>query len=175
MSDKPSLQKFKDMLAELFGQSLTPDAEIAANDFLECWDDLIDGFKKDSIQMNVDMLFLSKNFPEYGQYKVWKGFGTVVFLAGLILLFFSWKIAIAVIIIGFGLNIYSSTAKSSSGRKFAEKIKLELNSNSSMGMAKICSHYIAGTIQLASQDRQAHWPVYPSCVFGGETKFIKAQ
>ena len=43
-----------------------------------------------------------------------------------------------------------------------------------MGMAKICSHYITGTIQLASQDGQAHWPAYPSCVFSGETKLIKA-
>ncbi len=174
MSDKPSLHKFKKMLEELFGQSLTPDAELAANDFLDNWDDLIDGIKKDSIQMNVDMLFLSKNFPKYGQYKVWKGFGTIVFLAGLVLLFFSAKIAIAVIIVGFGLNIYSNKAKSSSGRKFVEKLKQELNSDSSMCMAKICSNYIAGTIQLVSQEGRAHWPAYPSCVFGGEAKFIKS-
>jgi hypothetical protein len=174
MSDKPSPQNFKGMLEELFGQSLTPDAELAANDFLHSWDDLIEGFKKDSIQMTVDMLFLSKNFPEYGQYKVWKGFGTIVFLAGLILLFILWKIAIAVIIIGFGLNIYSNTAKSSGGQKFTEEIKQELNSNSSKCMAKICSHYIAGSIQLESQDGQAHWPAYPSSVFGGETRFIRA-
>ncbi len=174
MSDKPSLHKFKDMLEELFGQSLTPDAELAANDFWDSWEGLIDGFKNGSIQMNVDMLFLSKNFPEYGQYKVWKGFGTIAMLAGLILLFISWKIAIAVIVIGLGLNFYSNTAKTSSGQKFTEEIKQELNSNSSMGMAKICSYYIAGTIQLALQDGYAHWPAYPSSVFGGEAKFIKA-
>lgn len=174
MSDKPSLQKFKGMLEELFGQSLTPDAELAANDFIDSWNDLIEGFKNDSIRMNVDMLFLSKNFPEYGQYKVWKGVGTIVFLAGIILLFISWKIAIAMIIIGFGFNIYSNKAKSSGGQKFAEKIKQEINSSASTGMAKICSHYIAGTIQLASQEGQAHWPAYPSSVFGGETKFIKS-
>ncbi len=38
----------------------------------------------------------------------------------------------------------------------------------------ICSHYIAGTIQLASQNGKAHWPAYPSSVFGGEAKFIQA-
>ena len=120
------------------------------------------------------MLFLCNHFPKYGQYKVWKGLAIIAMLAGLILLFFSWQIAIAVIVIGLGLNLYCNTEKYSSGKKFTEEIKQELNSNSSMGMAKICSHYIAGTIQLASQDGRAHWPAYTSSVFGGEVKFIQA-
>ena len=53
-------------------------------------------------------------------------------------------------------------------------MKQELNINASMDMAKICSHYIAGTICLSSLDGQAHWLAYPSNVFGGETKFIQA-
>ena len=168
MSDKPNQQEFKNMLEELFGQSLTPDAELAANDFLDIWNDLIDGFKNNSIRMNVDMLFLSKNLPEYGHHKVWKRVGTITFLAGIILLFISWNIAIAMIIVGFGLNIYSNKVKSSVGQKFTEEIKQEINSNSSTGMAKICSHYITGTIQLASQEGQARWPAYPSSVFGSD-------
>lgn len=173
MSEKPSLQKFKSTLEEIFGQKLTPEAELATDDFFNSWRDLFEGLKNESIRINVDMLFLSKNFPEYGQYKGWKGLSMIIILIGLVLFFFSWKIAVAALVLGIGISFYSKIAKSSAGRKFIDEIKKELNNNPSMGMAKICTHYIAGTIQLASQYGQAHWPVYPSSVFGGDVRFIQ--
>lgn len=170
---KPPVQKFQETISEVFGQPLTNQAEEASQDFWNHWNEILHSIDDDSMHINVDMLFLSKNFPEYGRYNVWKGLSIIVLLVGLILFIFSWKIAVATLIVGIGLRFYGNAVKSRGGQRFIEELKSKIIQHETKGMAKLCAHYIAGNIQLTSNRGQAHWPAYPSCVFGGEMKFIK--
>jgi hypothetical protein len=81
--EKPTLEQFKSTLKEIRGQSLTTEAAIAAHDFMNRWDDFLEGLKSESVRINVDM---SKNFPEYKQYKIWKGLSKIIIVIGLILI-----------------------------------------------------------------------------------------
>jgi hypothetical protein len=167
--EKPTLEQFKSTLKEIRGQSLTTEAAIAAHDFMNRWDDFLEGLKSESVRINVDM---SKNFPEYKQYKIWKGLSKIIIVIGLILIAFSWKLAIPVVVLGIGLHFYGNIYKASVKRNFLETIKKELNDNPLLGMTKICEHYMAGTIQLTSSTGTAYWPQYPSNAITGEQRFI---
>jgi len=170
---KPSVHKFQEIISEIFGQPLTNQAEEASQDFWNHWNEILNSINDDSMHINVDMLFLSRNFPEYGRYNIFKGLSIILLLVGLVLLFFSWMIAVATLIASFVLRSYGNSVKSKSGQRFIEELKSEIIKNEAKGMANLCAHYIAGTIQLLTNRGQAHWPAYPSCVFGGDVKFIK--
>lgn len=170
---KPLLPKFKEQLGAIFGQSLTSAANLAAEDFWENWSAIFEGISNDWITVQPDMLFLSKNFPEYGRYHIWKGLSLIIFLAGIILLFFYWQAGVCLLILGFGLNYYSKYKRGSDGRRFVKNLRKEVIQNpQSKGMAKLCSNYIVGTIQLSSSKGDAHWPQYPSNIITGEIKLI---
>ena len=170
---RPSLANFQEQLEKLFGQSLTAASNLAAEDFWENWSDILEGISNDWIMVRPDMLFLSKNFPEYRKYQIWKGLSIIAFLAGVILLFFYWQAGVCLLILGFGFNYYSKHKKVSDGRRFVKSLRKDVMQNpQSEGMAKLCSHYIAGIIQLSKGFNQAHWPQYPSNVITGMTRFI---
>lgn len=172
-SQKPSLQKFQEQIEAVFGQSLTAAASLAAEDFWRNWFAFFDGISNDSIILNPDMLFLSRNFPEYRKYRFWKGLSLIAFLAGIILLFFYWKAGVIMLLLGVGSNFYSKFKKVADGREFIQVLREEVMQNPlSKGMAKLCAHYIAGDIQLASANELAHWPQSPSNVITGGIKFI---
>lgn len=170
---KPLLPMFKEQLEAIFGQSLTSVANLAAEDFWGNWSAIFEGISNDWITVQPDMLLLSKNFPEYRKYHIWKGLSLITFLAGIILLFFYWQAGVCLLILGFGLNYYSKYKKVSDGRRFVKDLKKEvIQSPQSKGMAKLCSHYIAGAIQLSKGFNQARWPQYPSTVITGMIRFI---
>lgn len=170
---KLPLQEFQETISEVVGQPLTNEAEEASSDFWNHWDIILNSIYNDLMWINVDMLFMSKNFPERGRYYAWKGLSIIILLVGFILFIFSWKIAVAILIFGFGLRLCGNAVKSRDAQRFVEELKSEIIQDETKGMAKLCAHYIAGTIQLASNRGQSHWPAYPSCVFGGEIKLIK--
>ncbi len=170
---KPSLANFQEQLEKLFGQSLTAASNLAAEDFWENWSDILEGISNDWIMVRPDMLFLSKNFPEYRKYQIWKGLSLIALLVGVILLFFYWQAGVCLLILGFGFNYYSKHKKVSDGQRFVKVLRKDVMQNpQSEGMAKLCSHYIAGIIQLSKGFNQAHWPQYPSNVITGMTRFI---
>lgn len=77
-------------------------------------------------------------------------------------------------VIGVCSNFYSRFKKVTAGKKFTEDLRKEIIQNPlSMGMAKLCAHYIAGIIQLSSAKRKAHWPQYPSNVIKGAERMNK--
>jgi len=170
---KPLLTKFKEQLEAIFGQSLTSAANLAAEDFWGNWSAIFEGISNDWIMVQPDMLFLSKNIPEYRKFQIWKGLSLIAFLIGVILLFFFWQIGVCLLILGFGFNYYSKHKRVSDGQRFVKNLRKDVTQNpQSVGMAKLCSHYIAGTIQLSKGIIQAHWPQYPSNVLTGIIRFI---
>lgn len=172
-TQKPLLQKFKEQIEAVFKQSLTSAASLAAEDFWRNWSVIFEGISNDSIIIKTDMLFLSRNLPEYGKYHIWKGLALISFLAGIVLLFFYWQAGVIIIVVGVCSNFYSKFKKVAAVKKFTEDMRKEIIQNPlSMGMAKLCAHYIAGIIQLSSAKGKAHWPQYPSNVITGEIEFI---
>lgn len=170
---KPSYQDFKSTLEEIFGQNLTDRADLATKDFWNNWDDLYGQLKQGLIVINVDALMLGQKLPEYKKYHPIKGAAKLIFLAGIVTLFFNWKIGLGVIGLGVIINIYGSTVKNRTKTDFAENILTNINEdNLKEGMGTLCSHYIAGTVQLNGDNGKAHWPQFPSNVLTGDTDFI---
>lgn len=173
LSTKPPLQKFKEQIEAVFEQSLTSAASLAAEDLWRNWSAIFEEISNNSIIIKTDTLFLSRNFPEYGKYHIWKGLALISFFAGIVLLFFYWQTGVIIMVIGVCSNFYSRFKKVTAGKKFTEDLRKEIIQNPlSMGMAKLCAYYIAGIIQLSSDKGKAHWPQYPSNVIIGEIEFI---
>ena len=57
-----SLDDFKNLLAELFGQPLNQEAEVAARDFWQNVSPIAEGVSQGTIAINVDVLRLSLAF-----------------------------------------------------------------------------------------------------------------
>lgn len=169
-----SLIEFIERLQELLGQPLNDRAALVADDFFRHMDAIRAGITSGEIRIGVDMLFLSLNFPEYKRYQAWKGIGWLLLPVALIVFFFSWKISVLIIAASLLFFALGSYKRHSDGRSFqVELVEGASNEGSPDGMAKICAHYIAGTISFLTPSFQAHCPLYPSTVFTGEHRFIE--
>lgn len=172
--DKPTLSQFKQQISGLFGQPLTLAASEAAEDFYRNWDTIFDGVTHDSIRTNVDVLALARQFKQYGKYHIWKGLGMLLVVTGLVLVFFLWQLATVVVVAGVCIYLLGDYVRVAEGRKFSLNLIDGIKRNpSDTGMAALCAHYIAGTIELASDNARAHWPQHPSDVLTGNTSFIQ--
>ena len=176
MTNNPikSFDNFKNLLAELFGQPLNKESEVAAQDFWKNISPIAEGITQGTIIISVDVLSLSLAFPEYKTYQVWKGLAIYVFLAALPVFFFSWKIALGILAASVITHSIGNVKRRATGRKFAADIHASISgSDIAKGLVNLCAHYIAGNVQLASGTGRAHWPQFPSDVFTGNRNFIK--
>jgi hypothetical protein len=175
MIHKPehSLIEFIERLQELLGQPLNDRASFTAEDFFRHMDAIRAGINSGEIRIGVDMLYLSLNFPEYKRYQAWKGVGWILLPVALIVLLFSWKISAFIIGISLFFFAFGSYKRHSDGRSFQIELVEGAKEGGLDGMAKICAHYIAGTVGLLTPTFQAFCPLYPSTVFTGEHRYIK--
>ncbi|MFP3873742.1 MAG: hypothetical protein ACLFV1_04735 [Thiohalophilus sp.] len=170
----PTFDEFKNNIEELFGQQLTGPASVAAEDFYNNWSSFGALIENRSLSAQVDALRLGLNFPQYKRYHSWKGAGKLLFILGLVIVWFYWSIGVVLLAIGVGLHLWGGRIQHNDAKNFAEELMKEATlSPATGGFAKLCSHYIAGTIQLASPSGIAHWPQYPSNVITGEQSFIQ--
>lgn len=166
------LDEFKVEIETLFGQPLTKPASDAAEDFWVHWSSFTALTEQRSLALHVDPLALGRNFPQYKRYHVWKGAGKVAILLGIVVIWFLWQLGALLIVVGAGLDLWGGRIKSGDAKKFSEDLMEEAMLEPSSGYAKVCAHYIAGTIQLVSPICTAHWPQFPSNVVTGEHTFI---
>ena len=172
----PSLDEFKAQIEVLFGQPLTRPASDAAEDFREHWSSLSVLIAHRSLATRVDALALGMNFLQHKRYHIWKGAGKVAVLLGIISIWFLWQLGIFFIVVGAGLHFWGGRVKFNDAKSFSEDLMEEVTlSPSDGGYARLCAHYIAGTIQLASPTGSAHWPQFPSNVVTGKQTFISTQ
>jgi hypothetical protein len=168
-----SFDDFKNVLADLFGQPLNQKAEVAAQDFWKNVSDISEGVSQGNIGINVDILALARAFPEYKRYQVWKGLSIIVFLVALVVLIFSWKFAIVIVVAGVVFHIIGNVQRRASGQKFISGLREAVTAGDvSKGIGNLCAQYIAGNIQLSSNLGRAHWPQLPSDVLNGQQNFI---
>lgn len=169
-----SINDFKNLLTDLFGQPLNQKAEVAALDFLQNISFIAEGISQDSIIINVDVLSLARAFPEYKTYQVWKGISILLFIIALPIFIFSWKIALIIIAAGIVFHVIGNLKRRVTGQRFVAGIKAAIVAGDmSRGLGNLCAQYIAGNVQLASDIGRAHWPQIPSDVLTGKQNFIK--
>lgn len=170
---KPSLDGFKANIEALSGQRLTGPAIHAAEDFWNNWSSFSALISARSLVVHVDALRLSKNFPEYKRYNVWKGSGILAFIVDIVIFWFSWQIGVVIAALGGVFYYWGGRVKFNDAKNFAENLMKEATLNpSSGGYAGLCANYIAGIIQIVSPSGSAHWPQYPSNVISGERTFM---
>lgn len=170
----PTIDEFKKNIEELFGQQLSEPATVAAEDFYNNWSSFSSLIENRSLAAQADALRLGLNFPEYKRYHLWKGAGKILFVFGFVIVWFYWPIGAALLAIGAGLHLWGGRVLFNDAKNFTEELMKEATlSPITGGFAKLCSHYIAGTIQLASPSGTAHWPQHPSNVITGEQSFIQ--
>ncbi len=121
-----SFDDFKNLLAELFGQSLNQEAEVAAQDFWKNVSPIAEGVSQGTIAINVDVLSLSLAFPEYKTYQVWKGLAVFIFLVALPGFFFSWKIALGILAASVITHSIGNLKRRATGHKFVADIQAPL-------------------------------------------------
>ena len=162
-----SFDDFKNLLAELLGQPLNQEAEVAAQDFWKNVSPIAEGVSQGTIAINVDVLRLSLAFPEYKTYQVWKG--------------------LAIFIFHFFMENRSRHRCCKRNHSFHRQCKakshgaqvccrypgIHCSRGNSEGFWNLCAHYIAGNVQLASVQGRAHWPQLPSDILTGKENFIK--
>ncbi len=169
-----SFDDFKNLLSELFGQTLNQEAEVAAQDFWKNVSSIAEGVSQGTIAINVDVLSLSLAFPEYKTYQVWKGLAVFIFLVALPVFFFSWKIALGILAASVITHSIGNVKRRATGHKFVADIQTSIaTGDMAKGLGNLCAHYIAGHVQLASSSGRAHWPQLPSDVLTGKRDFIK--
>ncbi len=174
MSDNiPTADEFKKNIETIFGQQLTTSAATAAEDFHHNWSSFRLLIANHSLSVQVDPLQLGLNFPEYKRYHIWKGFGKLLFILATVTIWLNWVIGAALITIGIVLHFWGGRIQFNDAANFAEEVMKEATlSPYKGGFAKLCAHYIAGTIQLAAPSGSAHWPQHPSNVVTGKQSFI---
>ena len=84
---------FELLLEEKFGR-LTPQAKHCAEDFFANYDQFIDKFKHNDIQIIASPFVLAQKIPsrENTKYQTFNGLSTLLFIDGIILFFFNWNI-----------------------------------------------------------------------------------
>jgi len=169
-----SFEEFKKTLEDVFGQPLNEKASLAAADFWRHMSRIRNGIRTREISILVDMLFLTRQFPEYKRYHAWKGLAIVLIPVALVAFFFHWQFGVVAVLVSFGARTYGNRIKQSDASQFASELVNGITqSDSIVPIAKICAHYIAGTIALVSHRINVHWPLYPSCVLDGTKRFVE--
>ena len=169
----PTLDNFKKQMETLLGQSLTNRASQATEDFWEHWSSFSSLIDERSLLVNVDALWLGMNCPQYKRYQAWRGAGIVVILIGIVAVWFLWQLGVFFIAAGAGLYFWGGRVRIRDARRFSEELMEQAALNpSNNGYAKLCAHYVSGTIQLVSPNGSAHWPQFPSNAVTGRQTFI---
>ena len=170
---KPEYTDFQKILETTFGQPLTPRAKLAATDFWNHWDALSDHLQSGTVWITVDSLILGLKLPEYRKHHPILGLAKLLFIAGLLLLFYSWLLGLGVTVLGVIANHYGNTVRKRTISALVDDMLSSLTREDvTRGMGAICSHFLAGTIQLNSSLGISRWPLQPSNVLTGRSEVI---
>ena len=169
-----TLEEFKAVLAELFGQPLNAKAEVAAEDFWGNLSIIEEGVTQGSIAIRVDSSRIARAFPEYRTYQVWKGLAIVLFLIALPVLLFSWQIALCTVLASVLCHTFGNAQRLQSGKMFVSAVVTAIAAGDvKNGTGNLCAQYIAGNVQLESRLGGVHWPRYPSDVLTGQERTVE--
>lgn len=173
---KPTLTELISKLEEQFGK-LNSQAEHCAEDFHENYQDFISSIKANNIVIiaSPNMLASKLQEPKYTRYRTFGGLSILLLVAGIITIFFNWKIGVGLFVVSFLVKFISSKMKNNSSKNFALELTLKINETPDDGMFDVCQYYIAGILQLASTRGRAHLPLIPSYSLTGVEEFARRE
>lgn len=173
---KPTLTELISKLEEQFGK-LNSQAEHCAEDFHENYEDFISSIQTNNIVIiaSPNMLASKLQEPKYTRYRTFGGLSILLIIAGIITIFFNWKIGLGLIVGSFLAKFLSSKMKSNSSKNFALELTSKINKKPDDGMFDVCQYYIAGILQLASAKGRAHLPLIPSYSLTGVEEFARRE
>jgi len=166
--------EFVSQIEQEFKEPLTDPAREAVADYWNHWTSFTDFNTKRLLSAHINVIFLKHNFPQYKRYDAWKGVGLIFILIGLVIALFSWIIGIILLLSGLGIRYYSNHSFYNDAKAYAEDIMKEATINPiNNGYARLCANYIAGVVDLATQQLYSEWPQHPSNVLTGSRTFIE--
>jgi hypothetical protein len=171
---KPTINELTAKLEEKFGK-LTPQAKHCMEDFYENYQEFINSIQTDKIIIFAPANLLANKLqePKYTKYKKYENLSRLLAIAGLIYIFFNWKIGLGLILVSLVINLISKKIKKRISGDFeallTSKIKLDLDE----GMFDICQYYIAGILMLASNKGKAFIPLIPSYSLTGIKEYAR--
>ena len=171
---KPSIEDLIFKLEEKFGK-LNSEAEHHAEDILEHYDAFIDSIIAKKIFFVIDPYTLAKSFHDY-KYSIYQTFSFLSFLSviiGVITSFFNWKYGIILFFLAFVLRKISSHLRLKNSQCFAKELYIKFLGNLDEGMFDVCQYYIAGMLQLVSNEGTACLPIIPSYSITGIKTFAR--
>lgn len=173
---KPTLTELISKLEEQFGK-LNSQAEHCAEDFHENYEDFISSIQTNNIVIiaSPNMLASKLQEPKYTRYRTFGGLSILLILAGIITVFFNWKIGLGLIVGSFIAKFISSKMKNSSSKNFALELTSKINESPDDGMFDVCQYYIGGILQLASTRGRAYLPLIPSYSLTGIEEFARRE
>lgn len=171
---KPTLTELTLKLEDKFGK-LNSQASHCAEDIYENYQEFINSIRSEKIVIIASPNMLANKLQEskYTRYRTFGGLSILLIIAGLVTIFFNWKIGLGLIVGSIILKIISSNSKKRVSRNFALELTSKINTNSDEGMFDLCQYYIAGILQLVSAKGRAHLPLIPSYSLTGIEQFAR--
>lgn len=174
MSQRPTLEAFRQQIRSVLGQpDLTPPVAKVVEDFWNSWSPFETAVAAGTVSLSVDMFHLGRNFPDYKRYHPWKGAGKLILALAFVIVWFQWIFGAIVGLIGFALHIYGEHLRKADGQRFMKSLITSVTEGTPTGMANLCAHYIAGTVELVNGPSRAYWPLYPSNVLTGKNARVR--
>lgn len=170
---KPTVEKYLKHLKENFGETLTPQVEHIATDFIENYEEFKEMFltNRISIISSASRLATSTGNIEFSKYQKYNGLSIVLMVVAVIFLFFSWKTTIIVFALSVIMRLISKSLKTKLSANYTKQIYDELKNDIDNGILNVCINYCAGIIQLQSSKAITHLPILPSTCITGIIKY----
>ena len=170
-SRAPTLSAFQRQIERALGGTLTAPASLAAADFWAHRETFSKGLaRKDLlVQFVLETTPAHQRRPTARYYQSLQRLAHPLVVAGLLLMFFLWQAAVA--LIALGLTIHFSAGylgRRDHNRGHRPVAQPAEYAPSETAMAKLCAQYILGMVALISTAGRAQWPDYPSSVLTGK-------
>jgi pyruvate/2-oxoglutarate dehydrogenase complex dihydrolipoamide acyltransferase (E2) component len=167
----PTLGAFKRQIEDVLGGALTRSATLAVADFWSHWKAFSEGLalKGLAVQFDLEHPPAGQRRPVARDYHSVQRLARPLVLTGLLLVFFLWQVAVAVIALGLAVH-YAAAYLITRDNDLRNRhvVPPAEHAPCEPAMANLCAQYILGMVAFISPAGRAHWPDYPSNVLTGK-------
>lgn len=171
-----TVAEFHRRVEDELGLRLTKATAWAAVDIWGNWSAFAQGIAEGWITVDIDKPAFFRKFRHRAGYRTWKEIAPVSLALAAVCSLFSWLLAVAVAVTGTCVCLYARRAQEFETRQFNSNLRHGVAHATDeirhRWMAILAAHYIAGAVELVSEDGRAHWPQVPSDVLTGRTRLV---
>lgn len=167
----PTRAAFQRQVEQVLGAPLTASASLAVADFWAHWKAFSDGLARKEIEVQFQVEHPSRaQYPTiFPAYERIHKLARPLVLAGLLLIFFQWQTAVALVAAGLAVHFGVAHLRSrDNAPRNQYVVQPREQAPCENAMAKLCGQYILGMAALRSPTGRARWPDYPSSALTGK-------